>query len=215
MAIRVLLADDHRITRDGLRGLLEMQEEIEVVGEAGTGREAVEQARQRRPDVVVMDVSMPDLNGVEATRQITAADRPPKVIALSMHEDRRSVARMLRAGAAGYLLKDTAFEEVIRAIQEVADDGTYLSPRIAGAVVDDYIHNLKPETPLAESILTDREREVLQLIAEGLSTKQIAARLHVSVKTVGTHRMHLMEKLNVHSIAGLTKYAIREGLTPL
>ena len=215
MAVRILLADDHKIVRDGLRSLLETQQGMEVVGEAENGRLALELARQKKPDVVIMDVSMPDLNGIEATRQMLAAQPGVRVIALSMHSDRRLVAGMLQAGASGFLLKDCAFDELARAIHAVMSNQPYLSSRIAGTVIQDYVRRMTPsEFPTADA-LTVREREILQLLAEGWSTKHISSHLHVSVKTVETHRRRIMAKLSLHSIAELTKYAIREGLTSL
>jgi DNA-binding NarL/FixJ family response regulator len=188
---------------------------MEVVGEAENGRLALELARQKKPDVVIMDVSMPDLNGIEATRQMLVDQPGVRVIALSMHSDRRLVAGMLQAGASGFLLKDCAFDELARAINAVMSNQPYLSPRIAGTVIQDYVRRMTPsESPTADA-LTAREREVLQLLAEGWSTKQIGSHLHVSVKTVETHRRQMMDKLSLHSIAELTKYAIREGLTSL
>ena len=215
MSTRVLLADDHKMVRDGLRSLLEKQSDMEVVAEAENGRKAVRLAQERRPEVVIMDISMPDLNGIEATRQMIAAQPDIKVIALSMHSDRRFVVGMLEAGAAGFLLKDSAFEELVRAVKAVLANQIYLCPEVAGTVIKDYVRRIAPAEPLASEILTAREREVLQLIAEGYSTKQIASHLHVSAKTVETHRRQIMEKLGLYSIAELTKYAIREGLTSL
>jgi DNA-binding NarL/FixJ family response regulator len=215
MSIKILLADDHRITRQGLRSLLEKEPDMEVVAEAEEGRDAVRLARELAPDVVIMDVSMPDLNGTEATRQILAALPNAKVIALSMHSDNIFVTEMLKSGASGYLPKGCSFEELVRAIHAAVDGKTYLSPAISGVVVDDYLHHLaRAESPSSE-VLTDREREVLQLLAEGKSTKQVALKLHISVKTVETHRRQIMSKLNINNIAGLTKYAIRKGLTSL
>jgi len=215
MTIRILLADDHKIVRDGLRSLLEKQQGMKVVAEAENGRKALELASRTQPDVVIMDVSMPDLNGIEATRHMLVALPGVRVIALSMHSDRRLVAGMLQAGASGFLLKDCAFDELARAIHAVMSNQPYLSPRIAGTVIQDYVRRMTTsESPTAD-VLTAREREVLQLLAEGWSTKQIASRLHVSVKTVETHRRQIMEKLGRRSIAELTKYAIREGLTSL
>jgi len=209
------LADDHKITRQGLRSLLEKEPDMEVVAEAEEGRTAVRLVRELLPDVVVMDVSMPDLNGMEATHQIVAEHPNVKVIALSIHSDNLFVSEMLKSGASGYLLKDCAFEELARAIHVVVDGKTYLSPAVSGVVVDDYLHRLaRTESPSSE-VLTDREREVLQLIAEGKSTKQVALKLHISVKTVETHRRQIMSKLDIHTIAELTKYAIRKGLTSL
>ena len=215
MSIRIILADDHKITRQGLRSLLEKQSDMQVVGEAQDGRTAVLQVGQLSPDVVIMEVRMPDLNGIEATRQILSKSPNVKIVALSMHSDLQFVAEMLRSGAAGYLLKDCAFEELAGAIRTVVANQTYLSPTISGPVVDDYRHRLSKADTSDADILTDREREVLQLMAEGKSTKQIALKLHISVKTVETHRRQIMNKLNIHTIAELTKYAIRKGLTAL
>ena len=213
--MRIMLADDHRMFRQGLRNLLESREDMEVVGEASDGREAVDLAQRCNPDVVIMDVSMPGLNGVEATRKITT-DRPgTKVIGLSMHTDRRYTSELLKAGAAGYLPKDGAFEELEQAVRSVFSGEVYLSPRVAAGLVDDYVRQPKDSAASVFERLTNREREVLQLMAEGQATKEIAATLHVSVKTVETHRRQIMEKLNIYSVAELTKYAIREGLTSI
>jgi DNA-binding NarL/FixJ family response regulator len=209
------MADDHKIMRDGLRSLLEEQDDMEVVAEAGNGQTAVRLARARKPDLVIIDINMPDLNGIEATRQMIAARPEVKVIALSMHSDRRLVLGMFRAGASGYLLKDCAFEELAHAIKTVAANQPYLSPSIAGTMIEEYVHCIAQAESGASAVLTPREREVLQLLAEGWSTKKIASHLHISVKTVETHRRQIMVKLNVHSIAELTKYAIREGITSL
>jgi len=215
MSIKVLLADDHRIFREGLRALLEKERGIEVVGEAENGRTAIRLAKQLKPDVVLMDISMPDLNGIEATRQITTRTPDTRVIALSIHSDRRFVTGMLKAGAAGYLLKDCALEDLVRAIRTVAAGETYLSPAVAGNVVEAYLAQASAAGPSASTPLTPRQREVLQLLAEGWSTKQMAARLHVSVKTIETHRKQIMDELDIHSVAELTKFAVREGLTSL
>lgn len=218
MKVRIMLADDHKIIRDGLKSMLAKEAGMDVVAEADDGRTAVRLACELKPDVVVMDVGMPELNGIEACRQIL--DRLPhvKVIALSMHSDRRFVAEMLKAGASGYLLKDCAFDELAVAIRSVMSGRPYLCPSVASMVVDDYVRHLSaPRVPkssqAAVDVLTAREREVLQLLAEGKSTKQIASTLHVSVKTIETHRHQIMEKLDLHSLAELTKYAVREGLT--
>ncbi len=215
MSIRILLADDHKITRQGLRSLLEKQPDMEVVAEVEEGRTAVRLVRELLPDVVIMDVTMPDLNGIEATRQIIGKFGDIKIIALSMHSDTLFVSEMLKSGASGYLLKDCAFEELARAIRTVVANKTYLSPSISGVVVDDYLHRLSKADFSGSEILTNREREVLQLIAEGKSTKQAALKLHISTKTVETHRRQLMNKLDIHTVAELTKYAIRKGLTSL
>ncbi len=210
-----MLADDHKITRQGLRSLLEKQKDLEVVGEADNGRAAVRLASELGPDVIIMDVTMPDLNGVEAAKQILAKSPEIKIIALSMHSDAIFVTEMLKSGACGYLLKDCAFEELTRAIRTVAEGKTYLSPAISGVVVEDYIHRLTSTEVTGPDILTDREKEVVQLMAEGNSTKQIALKLHISVKTVETHRRQVMNKLDIHNVAELTKYAIRKGITSL
>ncbi|MBE9519909.1 MAG: response regulator transcription factor [Proteobacteria bacterium] len=213
MTIRVLIADDHTIMRAGLRSLLEKEDQIEVVAEAENGRRAVQLAVEHKPDVVVMDVSMPDLNGIEATSQVLESLPDAKVIALSMHTDKRFVMGMLRAGASGYLLKDCASQELASAIISVASNKKYLSPDIAGVVIEDSLYGGQQQGETVSSMISAREREVLQLIAEGWSTKQIAAHLYVSVKTIETHRRQIMKKLDLHNIADLTKYAIREGLT--
>lgn len=216
MVIRIVLADDHKIIREGLRSLLEKQPDMEVIAEAQDGPTTVQLAQKLRPHIVIMDIGMPKMNGIDATAKITAEHKGlVRVIALSMHSDRRFVMEMLKAGAAGYLLKDSAFEELVSAIHVVMAKQHYLSPMITDVVVSEYLRNLPGNEPTAFTVLTAREREVLQLMAEGKSTKHIASILGVSVKTVETHRQQIMEKLNTHSIAELTKYAIREGLTSL
>lgn len=214
MSIRIILADDHRIMREGLCHLLVKQQDFEMVAEADDGIMAARLTLQLSPDVVVMDVSMPNLNGIEATRQIIAKNPNVKVIALSMCSAKQFVVEMLKAGASGYMLKDCAFEELVYAIHTVLKGQIYLSPGIATFVIKDYLHSSKVDPSSVFSILTDREREVLQLIAEGKTTKEIAFFLNVSTKTIETHRQQIMNKLDIHSIAELTKYAIREGLTP-
>jgi DNA-binding NarL/FixJ family response regulator len=213
--LRIILADDHNIVRQGLRSLIEKELGMSVVGEADNGRKTVQLAEELKPDLIIMDVSMPDMNGIEATHQITREHPNIKVLGLSMHSDKRFVAGILKAGASGYLLKDCAFEEMAGAILAVAHGGTYLSPGVAGSVIQDYIRRLSETDYSPSTVLTHREREVLQLLAEGFSTKLIASRLNLSVKTIETHRRQVMEKLDAHSIAELTKYAIREGLTSL
>jgi len=215
MSIKILLADDHKIVRDGLKSLIKKEVGMEVIGEADNGRKTVQLARDLEPEIIIMDISMPDLNGIEATRQIVADSPDVKIIALSMHSDKRYVKGVLSAGASGYLLKDSAFEELVEAIRTVDTGRFYLSAGIVGVVVKDYVGSQANKDALTSDILSAREREVLQLLAEGKSTKEIASDLHVSVKTIETHRQNIMQKLNIHTIAGLTRYAIREGLTSL
>jgi len=215
MSVKIILADDHRIMREGLRALLEKQSGMEIIAEAEDGRTTVDLAHELKPDVVVIDISMPDLNGIDATRQIISASPHIKVIALSMHSDRKFVREMLSAGASGYLLKDSAFEELGTALAAVLNNQTYLSPKIADTVVRDYLGKIDTTESRTSPSLTHREREVLQLLAEGRTTKEIASKLCVSIKTIETHRKQIMEKVGLNSVAELTKYAIREGLTSL
>jgi DNA-binding NarL/FixJ family response regulator len=215
MKIRVLLADDHKIVRNGLRTLLESQPDLEVVGEAEDGRTTVQMARKLLPDIVIMDIAMPDLNGIEATREITRNLPKVRVITLSMHSEKRFVGEMLKAGACGYLLKDCAFEELITAIRSVYHHKTYLSPMIGDLIVNHFVRTAERTEPTVFYQLSQREREVLQLLAEGKTTKEIGDQLCVSIKTVETHRSHIMSKLDLRSVAELTKYAIREGITSL
>ena len=213
MAIKVLIVDDHRITREGIRSMLEREPDMKVLGEAEDGRSAARMARELGPDIIVMDVCMPDMNGILATSVILSEFPKIKVLALSMHTDRRFVYQMLRAGASGYLIKECSFKELVRAIRMVIANRTYLSPGIMDVVVKDYVRPPAYSDSPSSSNLTIRESEVLQLVAEGHSTSQIAKSLHVSVKTIETHRQNLLAKINTKGIAGLTKYAIREGLT--
>ncbi|RJP76511.1 MAG: DNA-binding response regulator [Desulfobacteraceae bacterium] len=215
MSIQILLVDDHSITREGLYALLEKKPNFTVIKQAENGRAAVKLARQHKPDVIVMDINMPDLNGIDATRQILAELPDVKIIALSMYSDRSYVKGMLQAGASGYLLKNCAFDELAKAIETVYNNQTYLSPRISEIVRKEFVKLMKSDDTSATEILTDREREVLQMIAEGYKTKEIADRIHVSVKTVEARRRQIMEKLNIDSVAGLTKFAIREGITSI
>ena len=215
MSVKVLIADDHKIIRERLLNLLEKQKDLDIVGEAEDGFIALKKARELKPNIIIMDIGMPNLNGIDATRQIRSESPQTKVIALSMHADKRFVAEMLKAGASGYILKDSAFKELVQAIRASLVNKIYLSPSIADVVIKDYIVHIPRDSFSAFSILTAKEREVLQLIAEGKSTKEIASRLFMSIKTVETHRQHIKEKLNLNSIAELTKYAIREGLTSL
>ncbi len=208
---RVLLVDDHKILRQGLRTLLERETDIQIVGEADNGRSSVKLSGELAPDVVIMDVAMPDLNGIDATRRIAEAEPRTRVLALSMHSDGRYVKGMLQAGARGYILKDCAAEELTHAIRTVMAGQVYVSPGVTGAIVNDYVRQLSAAD--GPATLTRREREVLQLLAEGGSTANIAAGLHLSVKTIETHRKRIMDKLGLRSIAELTKYAIREGIT--
>lgn len=213
MTIRIMLVDDHSVVREGFRGLLQQQADMEVVGEAGDGRTGVRLAEELKPDVVVMDVAMQGLNGVEATRQVLKQVPDVKVLALSMHPGKRVVGEMLQAGALGYLTKSCALEELVHAVRTVAAGQTYLSSAVEQP---DGLGGSRPGRPsTGKTDLSQREREVLQLVAEGMSTKEVAATLHVSTKTIETHRSNIMRKLGIHSIAELTKFAVREGLTPL
>jgi DNA-binding NarL/FixJ family response regulator len=213
--IRIILADDHRLFRTGLQSLLARQPGIHIVGEADDGAAAVKQVAELKPDVVLMDISMSQLNGIEATRQIVTQTPETRVVILSMHTDRRFVIESLKAGARGYLLKDSAVEELLAAIRSVMSNQVYLSSRITNIVVEDYIQLAKDSAPTVFNLLSAREREVLQMVAEGKNTKEIAGLLNVSVKTIETHRKQVMDKLGLRNVAELTKYAIREGLTPL
>jgi DNA-binding NarL/FixJ family response regulator len=215
MNIRLILADDHKIFRDGLRPLLERHGGFQVVGEAGDGHELLALAAETRPDLVILDVSMPGLNGIEATRQLRAMDETIRVAILSMHADRRFVVESLKSGANAYLLKDDGFEDLIAALPRVMDGHTVLADRIHDHVVQEYLALAQSEAGTVFDRLSPREREVLQMIAEGRSTKEIARAQDVSVKTVETRRSQIMEKLDLRTVAELTKYAIREGLTSL
>ena len=211
--MRIVIADDEGIMRQGLKALIEGQTDMEVVGEAQDGWRVVELAKKLTPDVVIMDVSMPNLNGVEATRQILEENPYIKIIALSMYPHKRYVTEILRAGALGYVLKSYLFDELLKALDAATNGEHYLSPKITDVLIDEYVHNLSANQDNGLSKLTGRERQVLQLIAEGLSTKQIALRLKISPKTADANRREIMNTLDIHSIAELTKYAIREGLT--
>ena len=211
--MKIILADDHKIIRDGLRSLLDKQPGMEVVAEAMDGQTTVQLAMELLPDVIIMDIGMPGMSGIEATQNIINENPGIKVIVLSMHSDKRFVAEMFKAGAVGYLPKDCAFEELFVAINAVVANKFYLSPVVTSVVLKDYIHKLKNNDSSVYSVLTVREREVLKLIADGKTTSQMAVLLIVSEKTIETHRRQLMSKLDIYSIAELTKYAIREGLT--
>jgi DNA-binding NarL/FixJ family response regulator len=216
MSLRLILAEDHAITRQGLRSLLEKEPDLEVVGEAEDGREALALVRDILPDVLITDIAMPNLNGVDATRKIVSEYPNVKVIALSVHSNRAFVADMLKAGASGYVLKECSFDELIEAVRTVVAGGMYLSPKVAGVVVSDYVKHLSDfisSSPL--DALTTRQREVLQLISEGKNTKQIARVLHVSPKTIEADRRKIMEKLDAHSVAELVKIAISGGIASL
>jgi DNA-binding NarL/FixJ family response regulator len=213
MSIKVLLADDHRIMREALRSLIEKESDMKVVGEAADGRIAVRLSREVSPDVVIMDITMPELNGVEATNQILSEAPNVKILGLSMHSDEHFVAGMLKAGGSGYLLKDCAAEELVQAIRSVIAGEQYLSPKIAGIVIESYRRTVSKDQLSKAPELTAREREVLQLVAEGETSKRIAGQLYVSAKTVDSHRQKIMGKLDINTVAGLTKYAIQKGIT--
>jgi len=215
MTIKIILADDHQIVRQGLRTLLAAEPDMEVVAEADNGRATLRLVQELKPQVVIMDISMPGLNGIEATRQILFESPEVKVVALSMHSDSLFVLNMLKAGASGYLLKDCALEELVKAIRTVVAQKTYLSHGVSDIVIKDFVSSWSATSSSAFAVLTAREREVLQLMAEGKSTTQIADSLCVSAKTVEAHRKQIMDKLGIHSVAELTKYAIRQGLTSL
>lgn len=208
-----MLVDDHKIMRDGLRSLTENEDDMEVIAETDNGRTAVRLAIELLPTVVLMDISMPDMNGIEATRQIIAAVPGCKVVALSVNADKQFIMEILKAGASAYLLKNCAYEELADAIRTVIKNKTYLCAEVSEIVIGDYVQLLQDSGDSVYSILSSREREVLQLLAEGSSTSEIAELLHISIKTVETHRQHIMGKLNIRSVAELTKYAIRHGLT--
>lgn len=213
MTVKIMLADDHAIVRQGLKSLLTEEEGFEVVAEAKNGKEAVKIACELMPDIIVMDVGMPELNGIEATRRIAKDCPRVKIIALSMHYDKKFVSGMLLAGASGYLLKDSIYEDLVNAIRAVLRGDGFLSPKIANVVIEGFSRGHVDQKEEKAQALTSREREVLQLIAEGLSSKEIAGKLCISLNTVEKHRKNIMEKLEIHNIVELTKYAIRHGLT--
>ena len=212
MSTRILLADDHQMVREGIRSLLEKESDIEIIGEAQEGREAVHLVWKLQPDVVLMDITMPNLNGVEATKQIISEYPNIKIIALSMHFSRIFVLNMLKAGALGYILKGDSSQELIEGVRTVAEGGAYFSPKAAKTVTE-VLANPLPNSPL--DVLTQREREVFQLICEGKNTKQMALEVHVSTKTIEANRRKIMEKLNTHSIPELVIIAIENGIISL
>jgi DNA-binding NarL/FixJ family response regulator len=207
--IKVFLADDHNIVRQGLKLILSAQPDMEVVGEAGNGREAIEAVAKLKPDLVLMDVAMPELNGIEATRRMVEANPRLKVLVLSMHKEAVYVREILRAGARGYILKDAIDTELLSAVRSVVRGDGYISPAVSGALLNDYRKDVTDPADL----LSNREREVLQLIAEGKTNKEIAVKLNLSVYTVDSHRGKIMEKLNLHSTGELVRFAIKHGLT--
>lgn len=213
MKTRILLADDHGVVRKGLRFLLESEPDLEVVGEAADGHEAIEMAERLEPNVIVMDIGMPRLNGIDATTQIVRARPQTAVIILSMHSDETYLVRTLSAGARGYLLKDSAEEDLVRAIRSVSQGRPFFSPAISRALLDDYVRRLQ-QSGVTDSyeLLTDREKEVLQLLAQGKTNKDVAALLDVSPYTVETHRTHIMQKLNLHNTAEIVLYAVRKKI---
>jgi DNA-binding NarL/FixJ family response regulator len=214
--VKLLVADDHKIFRQGIKKLLEEESDLQVVGEAADGREAVKKATELKPDVILMDIAMANLNGLEATKQIKKVLPSTKVIMLTMHKNEEYILQSFQAGASGYILKEGAVEELVSAIRSIHSDKSFLSPTISKTLIDAYLRKMetgKTETPF--DLLTDREREVLQLIAEGYTNREVAKQLFISVKTVEAHRAHIMQKLNIHDIAKLVKYAIQKGLVDL
>lgn len=214
MAIKVLIAEDHQILVDGLKSMLGKADEIDVVGSAQNGNDVIDMVRELKPDVVLMDISLPGMNGVDVTRIINRDFNNVKVLALSMHAEKKFILEMLKAGACGYMLKDTAFDEIVRAIKTVYESNNYLSPSITDVVIQGALDDGEKETTVYDA-LSGRERQVLQLLSEGRTTKQAAADLHISPKTVETHRAKIMDKLKLDNLAELTKYALKEGLTSL
>jgi len=213
MKIRILLADDHTILRAGLKMMLNAQPDMEIVGEAQDGRQSMQEAQRLQPDIILMDITMPDMNGIEATKQIKKLLPEIKILILTMHEHDEYIFQALRAGASGYMLKEAADTELISAIHIIQSGQFYLSPTAQSVMVGDYLQRLRTgEDKDSYSSLTEREREILKLVAEGYTNNQIAERLVISPKTVDTHRTHIMDKLNLHSRAELVKYAMRRGL---
>ncbi len=215
MMLRILVVDDHEIMREGMCALLKKYPDLEIVGQAAEGRTAMEMAKELHPDVVIMDVSMPNLNGIEATRQIVSNDSNIKILALSAHSDGISVAKMIKAGAKGYMLKESAFAELIDGLNAIRENQTYLCSRISRLMFAEYMNKLMESEESNPYNLTQREKEILQLVAEGHSSKSVGKILHLSSKTIDCHRENIMKKLNIHNIPDLTKYAIRERLTTI
>lgn len=213
--IRVLVAEDHTIVRKGICSLIDGKADIQVVGEAEDGREAIDKVTALLPDVVLMDIAMPHLNGLEATRQIKKLFPQIKILALTMYTNEEYIMQILQAGASGYVIKQAAPAELLSAIQAIYRGDSYLSPSISKTIIDEYLRHTAPTAPLEHEKLTDREREVLQLIAEGSSNREIADKLNISVKTVGVHRTNIMEKLEIHNVTELVKYALRKGIISL
>jgi RNA polymerase sigma factor (sigma-70 family) len=211
--IRILLADDHTVVRDGLRALVEKQADMTVVGEAADGRDVLRVAEEQSPDVIIMDIAMPNMNGIEATRRILASNSHASVVILSMHQDESYVLRSLKAGAKGYLLKDSVRSDVIEAIRAVAQGRSFLTRKVSRILQEDYVREME-RRGLEDSydLLTDREREILQLVAEGRTNKEVASLLNISLTTVETHRTHILQKLNLHSVPELILYAVRKGI---
>jgi two-component system response regulator NreC len=211
--IRILLADDHTVVRDGLRALVEKQPDMAVIGEAADGRDTVRLAEEQSPDVVIMDIAMPNMNGIEATRRIVASQPHTAVLILSMHQDESYVLRSLKAGARGYLLKDSVRSDIIEAIRAVVQGRSFLTRKVSRILQEDYVREIE-RRGLEDSydLLTDREREILQLVAEGRTNKEVASMLNISLTTVETHRTHILQKLNLHSIPELILYAVRKGI---
>jgi len=216
MTIRIALCDDHQLIREGLRSLLERQPDMSVVGEGINGLDAIRLARDKKPDIMILDIGMPELNGIAAARRIIEDFKNIKILALSMHSDHHFVTEMLEAGASGYMLKDSAFTELTSAIRTIMAGGLFISPRLAGNVLDAFAHASKPNRKTRQRVeLSEREMEILQMISEGKSSKEVAGTLNISIKTVETHRQHIMQKIGIHNVAALTKFAIREGITSL
>ncbi len=211
--IRIVLADDHTIIRSGLRLLLDQQEDFKVVGEASDGREAVELVTKHHPEVAVLDIGMPQLNGIEATRQIASQEPDTKVVILSMHQDEGYVLKALKAGARAYILKNSAEADLIRAVRTVADGKSFFSPVISKMLLEDYVRQIRDKhVEDSYDLLTPREREVLQLLAEGRTNKEVANLLHLSVYTVDAHRGNILQKLNLHGVPEMVLYAVRKGI---